>query len=549
MAEALHAKGAYLTGQVNVLGGMPHAPSAMNSQPHNNFVPHVLSRDEIAWYVAEYGYSAGRMREAGADGVEIHMNHEDLTQWFLSPYTNRREDEYGGSTENRCRIVLEILAAMRAAAGPDLTIGIRMNMDEPPGRGYDVEEGLVIARRLEASGLIDYLHAVEGSTWGNPSYIQPGLYRPAQWAEKAGRYKRALTIPVIYSGIVNTAEVAEQVLAAGLADAVGMARAFIADPDVLANARAGRSLESRPCVGSNRCISRRMEGLSFACSVNPHVGLEAEGWSKAATPKRVLVVGGGPAGAEVSGLLAERGHEAVLWERSDRLGGQLAIAALAPDHGRYADFVSWQAARLQRVGVTVELGREATDEAVAAFGADVVIVATGATPRRPMIEGADTPEVLDIRDVLRGRARPGERVVILAQDDDMPPLALADHLSARGHRVTMIYGAQQPGRLLHKYTAGAPIGRLDGRGVVFRVMTDVVRISAGALELRNTFSDRAETFTDFDTVVLACGSEADAELYYALRGTGVQAHVLGDAFAPRRLDFAIKQARALARTI
>jgi len=550
LADALHAEGAYLTGQVNVLGGMPHAPSPINSQPHNNFVPHVLTPDEIGWYVREYGFSAGRMREAGADGVEIHMNHEDITQWFLSPYTNRRSDAYGGSLENRCRIVVEILAAMRAAAGDEMTIGVRMNMDEPPGRGYDLEDGVAIARHLEATGLIDYLHAVEGSTWGAPSYIQPHLYRPAQWAEKCGRYKQALSIPVIYSGIVNTAAVAEQVLAAGHADAVGMARAFIADPDLMAHAREGRSALTRPCVGGNRCISRRMEGLSFACSVNPHVGFEAEGaWGPGPGTRRVLIAGGGPAGAEVAGLLAERGHEVTLWEKAEALGGQLAVAALAPDHERYADFLRWQAARLDRVGVRTAYGQEASAEAVTAFAPDVAIVATGARPRRPDIEGADSPAVLDIRDVLTRRSTPGRRVVIVAQDDDMPPLALADFLSANGHKVTLVYGAQSPGRLLHKYTVGAWLGRLDARGVVFKCMADVTRIGSDTIELRNPYSGRAETIADFDSAVLACGGVADAGLYYALQGSGPDVHVLGDAFAPRRLDFAIRQARALASRI
>jgi len=177
---------------------------------------------------------------------------------------------------------------------------------------------------------------------------------------------------------VNTAAVAEQVLAAGHADAVGMARAFIADPDLMAHAREGRSALTRPCVGGNRCISRRMEGLSFACSVNPHVGFEAEGaWGPGPGTRRVLIAGGGPAGAEVAGLLAERGHEVTLWEKAEALGGQLAVAALAPDHERYADFLRWQAARLDRVGVRTAYGQEASAEAVTAFAPDVAIVATG----------------------------------------------------------------------------------------------------------------------------------------------------------------------------
>jgi pyruvate/2-oxoglutarate dehydrogenase complex dihydrolipoamide dehydrogenase (E3) component len=199
--------------------------------------------------------------------------------------------------------------------------------------------------------------------------------------------------------------------------------------------------------------------------------------------------------------------------------------------------------------VRVELGRAADAEAVAAHGADVVVVATGARPRRPPIPGADAPSVLDIRDVLAGRAQAGRRVVVVAQDDDKPPLSLADFLSARGCAVTLIYGAQSPGRLLGKYTIGALLGRLDGRGVTFRCMTDVVAIGEGALELRNVYSDRAETLTDFDSVVLACGGEADSSLFHELRAGGGEVHLLGDAFAPRRLDFAMREARALAARV
>jgi 2,4-dienoyl-CoA reductase-like NADH-dependent reductase (Old Yellow Enzyme family)/pyruvate/2-oxoglutarate dehydrogenase complex dihydrolipoamide dehydrogenase (E3) component len=550
LAEMLHGHGAYLTGQMNVLGGMPHAPSPLNSQPGNNLVPHVLTTEEIAWFVREYGYSATRMREAGMDGVEIHMNHEDLTQWFLSPHTNRRTDAYGGSVENRARFIVEALTAIREAVGDRMTVGVRMNMDEPPRRGYDVKGGIEIARHIEASGLIDYLHAVEGSTWGAPSYIQPHLYAPAQWAEKCGRYKAALSIPVLYSGIVNSADVAEQVLAAGFADAVGMARAFIADPDILVHAREGRARRTRPCVGGAECINRVSLGLSFGCAVNPHAGFEADrGWRASPAPRRVLVLGGGPAGLEVAGLCRERGHEVVLWEKSSVLGGQLAVAARAPGYARFADFLEWQTERLQRLGVRVEREREADVDAVLAQGADVVIVATGAKPYRPAIEGADGPGVFDIQDVLTGRAAPGRRVVIVAHDDHMPPLALADFLAERGRTVTLIYGAQSPGRLISKYMIGAPLARLDTRGVVIRCMEDVTRIGPSEIEVRNVYSERRQTLTDFDTVVLACGAEADSALYYALKPVHPEVHVLGDAFAPRRLDFATKQARALAARI
>ncbi|MBO0840983.1 MAG: hypothetical protein J2O49_09215, partial [Sciscionella sp.] len=207
-ADALHGEGTYASAQLIMQGGMPHSPSGRLANDTNNQVPHTLTRAEIDWFIEEYAYSAGEIRAAGLDGVELHANHEDLLQLFLSPATNRRDDEYS----DRTRLLLDVLGAVRATVGAEFTVGVRLNMDELYPGGYDVVEGLRIASRLDASGLLDYVHCVMGNNWGAPSYIQPHDYAPAQWAPLAARFTAALSIPVVYTGRIANLGVAAKAI-------------------------------------------------------------------------------------------------------------------------------------------------------------------------------------------------------------------------------------------------------------------------------------------------------------------------------------------------
>lgn len=548
LADVLHSDDTRLTVQMILQGGMPHGASPRPSGPVVTQVPHALTVDEIDWFVEEYRHGARQVALAGADGVELHLNHDDLMEYFLSPITNHRDDEYGGSPVNRLRFPLRVLRALREELGADRVVGVRLTMAEAEPGGYDLTGGIEIARALEQSGAVDYLSLAMGSPWGNPSYIQSHHHRPAEWAPMAGRFRAATGLPIAYTGRVSGPDVAEEVLAAGHADIVGMARAWIADAGLLAKVRAGRAGDVRPCVGGNECISRRLlEGVPFSCAVNPVAGREEQPIPTPTARRRVLVVGGGPAGMEVAGRAAEQGHAVRLWEAQDHLGGQLAVAARAPRYDDYGSYLAWQERRLGTAGVDVRLGRHATADDVAAADADVVVVATGGRPRRPDLPGSDLPHVHLAADVL---ATPpsdlGHHVLVAAHDEHLPPYAVADFLAERGHAVTLLHGTAGPAPLVSRYLVGSVLGRLDASGVRLRGSESVVAITESTITVRHVYSEVLRELTDVDAVVLAYGATPENQLHVDLHDRGVEAHILGDAYAPRRLVFALRQAHDLA---
>jgi len=306
----------------------------------------------------------------------------------------------------------------------------------------------------------------------------------------------------------------------------------------------GQADRIRPCIAGNDCINRRyVDGLPFGCAVNPLAGKEIDGpFPKALYPRSLAVVGGGPAGMELAALAAESGHQVTLWESASDLGGQLRIATRAPHYDRMARYLDWQQARLERLGVTLHLRSRA--QARDLLAADIVAVATGANARRPRVPGAEL--AMEGRDILTGSATPGPRVLLIAEEDHLQPLALADFLSSRGHQVVMVYATNAPAILLGRYANGGPLGRLDAQGVRIRTAEKVVAIHPDGVELMQIYSQRREVLGGFDTVALACGGRSDSTLHAALSPVRPQVHLLGDAYAPRRMVFATRQAHALA---
>lgn len=543
-ADDMHAEGTAVTAQIIMQGAQPHSASGVLANYTNNQPTHVLSHDEIQRTIEEYAFTAQEAEAAGFDGVEMHANHEDVMQLFLSPFTNRRTDRYGGDFAARMRFPLENIAAMRAVTGPGFVIGVRFNMDEFFEGGYGLEEGLRIARAFEASGQVDYLHCVIGNNWGAPSYVQPHVFGPAAWSELAARFRAALSIPVVYGGRISDPATAEAVLAQGHADVVSIARAFFADADFVAKARNGAAQTIRPCIGCNDCLhAAALEGLPFGCSVNPRAGREAEPEpAPVAAPRRVVVVGGGPAGMEAAAIAAERGHDVTLWERAPDLGGVMRIAGAVPENAQYLAFIDHQAQRLRDAHVTLRLGTEATADAILAHAPDVVLLATGTRPRRLDAVDTSAPFVLEGRDVLAGRVRSGPNVVVIAREDHMQPLTVASYLAEQGCSVRVIYQTPAIAPGVGKYSIGGILGKLTARGVEFTVMSRVTQIAADKLVLKNVYSGVASQMTGFDTVVLACGGTPEDDLRDQLQGRVADLRVIGDAYVPNRILHATRQA-------
>jgi 2,4-dienoyl-CoA reductase-like NADH-dependent reductase (Old Yellow Enzyme family)/thioredoxin reductase len=549
--DRLHAAKGFGTVQFVLQGGMPIAPSAALSGYADHRIPHPLDTDEIDWLIREYAESASLAAEAGADAIELHANHDDVLQWFLSPLTNQRTDGYGGNAENRRRLMREIVETMRATIGRPITIGLRLCLDEMIEGGYDLEDCRQILAAFTADGTVDYFSLDVGGNWGAVSYIPPGVYGDAEWAGLCGQAKQATHLPVVYVGRVFDVATAERVLVDDRADLVGFARATIADPEIVSKTRRGVIELIRPCVGVNDCIDRRtVEGLEFACAANPHAGKEREGaLPPVKRSQRVLVIGGGPAGTEFAALATQRGHRVTLWERNHVLGGQLAVAAKARMNTRFGEWIRWQQARLQRLGVTVELSHEATLDDIEIVNPNIVVVATGAVPRTIDVPGIDEPFVHQAADVLAGGVDLGSHVVVVSEDDRAAPLAVADHLSGLGHRVTMTFRTNGPSPLVGKYTIGAILARLDSEGARLEPMARLVGVEPGRVVLAHSYSNRRWSIDGVDSVVLACGAIPDNELYLSLKQARPNVHVLGDAYAPRRMVFATRQAWHLASVL
>ena len=394
--DRLHAAGGFGTVQMVLQGGMPIAPSQTLSGHLDHAIPHRLDLDEIAWLIAEYGNRQSSPRKAGADAIELHSNHDDVLQWFLSPRTNQRDDQYGGDFAGRRRMVKDVCAAIRGHVTRPVTLGLRLCLDERIDGGYGVGECAAFVEAFTADGTVDYFSLDIGSNWGSPSYVPIGTHPEGEWAVLAGQVKAATHLPVVYAGRVVHPRVAEAILAAGHADLVGMARALIADPRLVSKTRAGRRADIRPCIAVNDCINRRSgENLPFACSVNPDAGREFEGpTAKARYGPRRAGGRGGPGrdrGRRPRRRARAPGNAA---RTRDRIGGQLAVAALARMNHQYADWIQWQQRRLRQLGVTVELNHQASADDVLTRDPGVIVVATGARPRVPEIPGVDLPHVV-----------------------------------------------------------------------------------------------------------------------------------------------------------
>ncbi|MDG2303518.1 MAG: FAD-dependent oxidoreductase [Candidatus Binatia bacterium] len=546
--DAVHEHGAVAVMQLTHLQSLM-CPSPASMTLNMDTIPHALEEDEIEWILETYAIAAERFRDAGADAVEIHCAHEALPQWFLSPTTNQRTDRWGGSEENRIRFVVEAVRGVRARVGSDLAVGLRICADEYRDDGYDLEDMKRMAAAICAACEIDYLSVDVGSTYGRPSYISPVHVPVAGFASHAAAIREAVAVPVLYAGRVNDPEVAADLLVRDQVDLVGMTRALIADPEMPRKVREGRTAEVRKCIGCNTCIGKvvHAEVKTPLCSVNPMVGHELE-WNDepAATLKRVWVIGGGPAGLEAARVAATRGHRVTLVEAAEELGGMMRLAASTPGRAAFLDFPDFLAGALRRLDVDVRCARRVSCEDVLADRPDVVIVATGATPRRASFSG---PNVVDFAEVLSGDVPVGDHVVIASEDDHMITPGVADHLASHNKRVEIVQKWLMPGSQIDRYTQGEIFHRLYAGGVVIHPSTRAHSFEGGRVGTRNAHTGVEGTIDDVDTLVLSLGAQSEDSLYRELKGKVPELYLVGSAFAPRQIADATQHGASVARLI
>jgi 2,4-dienoyl-CoA reductase-like NADH-dependent reductase (Old Yellow Enzyme family) len=556
ITSAIHRHGALAFLQLAHNGGVTGSavsklPALSPSGLASYFEPSkALEPSEIAELVDAFARSAANAAAGGFDGIEVHGAHGYLIHEFLSPQHNRRTDAYGGSLENRMRFAVDVLRAVRDAVGARVAVGIRLVGDEEMLGGLGPDDAADIAARLEAAGLVDFVHVsvgVSGIGMVRPLYVAPGF---ATYAARAVKARLART-PVFAVHRILTPTQAEDVLARGDADAIALARALIADPDWPAKARDGRTDAIRACTGSNQaCFGFLTRGWPIGCVQNPAVGRErtlgARTLKRARRARNVVVVGGGPAGLEAAWVAAARGHRVTLLERAPQVGGKIVLAALLPGRGELAAFADWRAEECRRRGVDVRLGVTATRDGVLALRPDAVIVATGgratvdgACKYHPIpIRGSAQPFVLDHEAALAARDTLRGRVVILDAVGHIEGIGLGELLAHAGCEVTVATPFPAPIEL-DAETATLALRRAVRAGVRWRPTTVLAAIGEHTATLVDGLSGRPETLADVATVVIRTHGVPDDALYHELRDAGPQVVRVGDAVAVRPVDRAI----------
>jgi dimethylglycine catabolism A len=541
------------------------APSQIPERVHRE-IPHELEPEQIAMLVSAFGEAARRCREGGLDGIELSMAHNHLIDQFWSPLFNHRSDRYGGSLENRMRFGFEVLAEIRRRVRSDFVVGARISGDEFTTGGLTAEDMAEIARRLAASGLIDFLSIIGGGahTHQLQATAVPNMSFPqAVYVHLAAAIKQAVPgMPVLHASRIVDPIQADRLLAEGQTDVVGMTRALIADPELPRKAREGWLGDIRVCVGANEgCIDRIYQAKSVTCVQNPTAGREEElgEMRPPAAPKKVVVVGGGVAGLEAARTAALRGHRVVLLEREVDVGGQVRIAARAPARAEYGGIVSFLKGQVDKLGVEVRLQFEATVEHVLSEEADAIIIATGSHPFIPPIPGVDGKHVVTDRDVLLERVPVGDNVIVVDDVHSQQGLSTAEFLLDRGRKVRVISTQFYPGQDVGITSIVPLYTRLFTKGVTLTPHTELRAIEGATVVVANVYSGVEHRLEGVDTVVLAMGSRSGDSLYHALKGRSRghppgQAEFLllfavGDCVAPRGVHHAILEGTRAARAI
>ncbi|WP_438975072.1 FAD-dependent oxidoreductase [Roseicyclus sp.] len=586
VTDAVHNAGGKIAMQILHAGRYAYspdcvAPSAVKS-PISPFPPKELDEEGIEKQIADIVTAATRARQAGYDGVEIMGSEGYFLNQFLVTHTNRRTDRWGGSYENRMRLPVEVVARTRAAVGPDFIIIFRLSMIDLIPNGSTHDEVVQLAQAIEAAGATILNTGIGWHEARIPTIATSVPRKAFAWVTQ--KLMGKVSIPIITSNRINTPDVAEDVLATGCADMVSMARPFLADPDFVTKAMAGRADQIAPCIACNQaCLDHTFSGKLTSCLVNPRACHETElSYTKTTTPKRIAVVGAGAAGMMAALVAAGRGHQVTLWDKATQIGGQLNMAKTIPGKEEFIGLVDWFAAMLAQSGVDLRLG--AAPAVTDLTGFDEVIIATGVRPRDPGIPGQDGPNVLSYVDVLAGRAPVGKRVAIigaggigfdmaefLTHQGESPTLApglwqrewgVADPAAHRGgltpegpqpsapaRQVVMLQRkAEKPGKRLGKTTGWIHRASLQMKGVKMIAGVNYETITPEGLQISFGEARENPTLIEVDTIVLCTGQEVERTLADELTAKGITPHIIGGADVAAELDAkrAIDQAARLA---
>lgn len=546
LTERVHQHGAKIAAQIyhagretcaEITGVQPVAPSAI-PDPVVNAMPRELSVEEIHELVEQFGDTALRAKKAGFDAVEIHGAHGYLVNQFMSPFSNKRIDQYGGTILNRARFALEVIANIRSKIGTDFPLIYRMSVNEFVEGGLTTEDSKVISMLLENAG-IDLIHASNGVYASTETIIPPTAVGHAWSANISEELKKVVSIPVIAVGRINDPLIAESVLRSKQADMISMGRGSLADPHLPNKAQAGQFDDIIRCIGCLQgCIQRNAQQLPIKCLVNPMTGHESERQiTPASREKKVFIIGGGIAGMEAAIVAAQRGHKVEIFEKNSRLGGQWVLAAIPPTKEELGSFTVWQVNQLNKLGVIVHLNTELTLDMIRDSQPDSVIIATGASPFVPNIPGKDLNHVLTANDILQGSAQAGKRVVVIG--GGLVGSETAAHLANHGHDVSII-------EMNSDIFVGTPSATkhylmkdLQHHNVAILTNTQVKEIHSDTVVVDN--NGQLQTLAAIDNVVMAIGSRPVSFSVEELEQHVSEIVTIGDAQKVRKAMEAVEE--------
>lgn len=568
ISEAVHKYNALILDQLQHPGGQLEAAEnvrivAPSSIPHEytRGIPVELTTKEIAHITDQFVAAADRAKRGGLDGIEIKGDQGFLVHQFLSPYYNRRTDQYGGSVENRFRFLKEIIVGIRDQVGTDFIIGVRVTGDAMSEGDISIEDAKIICQQIDRLQKVDFVH-VNGAT--NSSFrgylINHGdsSIAPMNFAHLSKEIRNVVHLPVILASMILHPQEAEHIITTGIADMVAMTRAHIADPQIVEKVQQNRLDDIRPCVLTNQgCVGNHWRGRDVRCIHNPATGREDElGWgtlSSVDKGKRVAVIGGGVAGMEAARVAALRGHSVDLYEKNTHLGGQLLLASKLPYRQgmiEIAHYLERQLKSLRNVQIARGCEISSNDFDTLRNDYDIVLVATGAMPQVPQnYKATDSSRILDLKTVLEGQAPTVHGVAVVDIDWRQNPLGVAELLLQRGHSVTIISSAYFVGQGIDEVSLASYYSRLNGR-VAFLPLTDFVDIGADGVVVRDILSNEVRRVKGIEQVVFVAGSTPYRPFSdHAFLDAHSNIHYLGDCTNPRGIPEALLDANRLARRI